>query len=66
MWAPLGCAWRHDSHHMQFVYPSWLAPNLLTFLGWLFCLSNPLLLMFYDWDLKSADREAQAWHCIDQ
>jgi hypothetical protein len=46
---------------MQNLTPEWLAPNVLTFVGWAFCLSNVILLAFYDLDYKAATREASVW-----
>lgn len=31
-------------------FPKWIAPNVLTFLGFLFTVLNFILLSFYDWD----------------
>ncbi|XP_071484091.1 ethanolaminephosphotransferase 1-like [Diadema antillarum] len=38
------------------LYPLWIAPNLLTLLGFLFQLALFLLLAFYDWDYFSNNR----------
>ncbi|XP_030839310.1 ethanolaminephosphotransferase 1 [Strongylocentrotus purpuratus] len=37
-------------------YPMWLAPNLLTFVGFLFQVYLFLLLAYYDWDYYSGNR----------
>ena len=47
------------THGFQVLTPEWVAPNLLTFAGWLFALSNPILLAYYDSDYSSAWREAE-------
>ncbi len=41
--------------------PMWLAPNLLTFVGWLLLMANFWLLAFYDWDYhtSTSDRDIQ-------
>jgi len=36
------------------VVPLWIAPNLLTFVGWLFTLGNIAILAYYDWDFTAA------------
>jgi ethanolaminephosphotransferase len=36
--------------------PQWVAPNLVTITGWLFILSNFLLLSYYDWDVTATTR----------
>ena len=38
---------------MQFV-PLWMAPNLLTFIGWLLLMLNFLLLAYFDWDFNTS------------
>ena len=32
------------------IYPLWLSPNLITFVGWLFTVSNFVILGYFDWD----------------
>ena len=39
------------------LFPKWVAPNLLTLIGWLFILSNFLLLSIYDWDFNTTSNE---------
>ena len=38
----------------------WLAPNLLTFLGWVMMATNVVLLSFYDYHFDSSAREKEA------
>ncbi|KAG5842188.1 ethanolaminephosphotransferase 1-like isoform X1 [Anguilla anguilla] len=41
------------------VVPLWIAPNLLTFTGFLLILKNYLLLSFYDWNYTASDPDSQ-------
>eukprot|EP00794_Sanderia_malayensis_P004903 gene4903-5551_t len=36
------------------IYPLWLSPNILTFVGWLFTFGNFLTMSYIDWDFKAA------------
>lgn len=48
-------------NHLVKLLPMWLAPNLLTFVGWLLLMANFWLLAFYDWDYhtSTSDRDIQ-------
>lgn len=41
---------------MQF-FPRWFAPNLMTFLGFLFSVMNLVLLSYYDWNFEASSGE---------
>ena len=41
----------------------WLAPNLLTLLGWVMMVTNVVLLAFYDYRFDSSAREKEAVWC---
>lgn len=43
-------------HPMQF-FPRWFAPNLMTFLGFLFSAMNLVLLSYYDWNFDASSGE---------
>ncbi|XP_034471624.1 ethanolaminephosphotransferase 1 [Drosophila innubila] len=38
-------------------FPRWFAPNLMTFLGFLFSVMNLLLLSYYDWNFEASSGE---------
>ena len=42
--------------------PKWVAPNLLTLIGWSLILSNFLLLTYYDWDYSATSNEQGLTH----
>ena len=41
------------------MFPKWVAPNVLTFVGWLLVMVNFWLLAYFDWDYNTStsDRE---------
>lgn len=62
----------HHWHAINFNYvifslshklcPKWVAPNLLTLIGWSLILSNFLLLTYYDWDYSATSNEQGLTH----
>lgn len=46
------CKWRNVL--LQFL-PKWLAPNLITFTGFLLTVVNFILIAYYDWDFQGAN-----------
>ena len=46
------------------LFPIWIAPNLLTFIGWLFTVANVAVLAYYDWDFTAARSEFSGFSTV--
>lgn len=56
----INCSYFFVSVHafsQQFL-PTWLAPNLITFTGFMFLVLNFLMLAFYDFDFTASGRSS--------